>query len=120
MAALGNPATYRQSYQLCGPDIYSLAEILRIVERLLGYRRLLWELPDSLGRLQAFLAEHLLPGKPFSRDNLRSMSVSSVCTEDGLAALGIRASSLEALLPRYLPGALRQRELQHWREAARR
>jgi uncharacterized protein YbjT (DUF2867 family) len=116
--ALEDASTYGRTYQLCGPDIYSLGEILRFVQRVLGIKRPLVELPDSLGRLEALAIEYLVPGKPFSRDNLRSLTVASLCTENGLAALGVRARSLDALLPTYLPGALRQRELQAWRQTA--
>jgi hypothetical protein len=44
----------------------------------------------------------LLPGKPFSLDNFRSLTVDSVCREDGCAALGITPAPMLAVLPQYL------------------
>ena len=44
----------------------------------------------------------LLPGKPFSLDNFRSLSIDCVCREDGFAPLGIRPQDMLAVLPAYL------------------
>ena len=41
-------------------------------------------------------------GKPFSLDNLRSASVASVCSSNGLAELGIVPSSMRTIVPSYL------------------
>ncbi|HSC47255.1 MAG TPA: complex I NDUFA9 subunit family protein, partial [Gammaproteobacteria bacterium] len=45
-----------------------------------------------------------VPGKPFSLDNFRSLSVDSVGGEDGLGVLGIAATPLEAVAPGYIGG----------------
>ena len=58
-------------------------------------------LPDVLGRLQAALLG-LIPGKPFSLDNFRSLTIDSICTQDGLARLGISPRPMMAVLPFYL------------------
>ena len=44
----------------------------------------------------------LVPGKPFSLDNFRSLSVDSVCSRDGFAHFGIQPRHLMAVLPFYL------------------
>jgi NADH dehydrogenase len=44
----------------------------------------------------------LVPGKPFSTDNLKSLLIDSVCKVNGLARLGIKPQPLEAILPSYL------------------
>ena len=71
-------------------------------------------LPDALGRVQAFVGEWL-PGKPISRDNFRSLQLDSVVRDDGLAALGIVATPMEAVMPRLLAGDERQRDLDRHR-----
>jgi len=101
MVALENSHTYGQTYELCGPDIYTLEEVVRFVQRQLGLRRAVVPLPKSLGRLQARIGE-FLPGKPFSLDNLASLSVAGICSENGLAALGIEPQAMSAIAPRYL------------------
>ena len=68
------------------------------------------DLPDSLGRLQAQLAE-LLPGKPFSLDNFRSLRTDSVGKHDGYAALGIVPQPFSPWPPRLLGEPARQRRL---------
>jgi hypothetical protein len=58
--------------------------------------------------LQAKLMEHL-PGKPFSVDNLRSLSVDSVTANNRLNELGISPTGIDAVVPRYLGRANRSR-----------
>lgn len=66
-------------------------------------------LPDALGRVQALVGEWL-PGKPISRDNFRSLQLDSVVRDDGLAALGIVATPMEAVMPRLLEADGRRRD----------
>jgi NADH dehydrogenase len=100
--ALENSTTYGRTYELCGPDVYTFGEILAYIQATLGIKRVVLEVPDLLGELQAGLIDYLVPGKPFSLDNFRSLSVASVCTEDGLAALGIKARPMTTVVPQYL------------------
>ena len=58
-------------------------------------------LPDVLARVQGVVMG-LLPGKPFSLDNFRSLTRDSICRENGCAALGIVPRPLLAELPLYL------------------
>lgn len=97
-------STVGVTFECAGPEVYTLAELVRLAGRWSGHRRPVIALPDALGRLQA-LAMELLPGEPLmSRDNLDSMRVDSVAsgTLPGLAALGIEAHSLEGVAPAYL------------------
>ena len=103
--ALENGATIGHRYDLCGPRVYTLWEIVELTAREFGLRRKIIELNDTLSRWQARLFE-FVPGKPFTLDNYRSLQVDSVCHGDnGLLQLGITPTSLEAVLPRY-PGYL--------------
>lgn len=102
--ALDDPDTYDQTYELCGPKSYSLGELVAYTARLLGLKRSVVALPDWAARVQARLLE-FVPGKPFSRDNYRSLQIDSVCRGDsGLARLGIGPTPLESQAPMYLPG----------------
>lgn len=104
--ALDDADTFGRSYELCGPEIYSLREIVDFVRAQAGIRRAVVPLPPWLARIQAWVGDYLIPGKPFSLDNLRSLSVASVCSENGLQALGIKAHSMSTVAPVYLaPGA---------------
>lgn len=99
--ALQTEAAFDQTYQLCGPESYSLKSLVELIARTMAIRRIVWGLPDSLARVQAGVMEYV-PGKPLSVDNYRSLTVPSTCTENGLAALGITATSMQVILPRYL------------------
>jgi NADH dehydrogenase len=106
--------TQGKTFELCGPDVYTLGEILRFIRRELGVRRGIIGLPMPLGRLQAWIADYLIPGKPFSLDNMRSLTVASVCNEDGFASLGIKPKRMQTVVRQYLgpePGLLA--ELRH-------
>ena len=94
-------ASSRQTYELGGPQVYSLREIVSLVAKLTGRRRWIVGLPDFAARLQA-LAMDFVPGRPFSSDNYRSLSVDSVCADDGFARLGIQPQSMVPSARQYL------------------
>ena len=106
-AALGDPRTFGQAYELGGPKVYTLEELVRFVAATLGKRRVVVGLPQPLGRLQAFVFEHL-PGKLMTRDNLDSMRVDNVCGGPFPPVFGFAPAALEAVVPDYL-GAPAQR-----------
>lgn len=118
--ALADSATYGRTYEICGPDIYSLREIVSLLAWTLGVKRWIVPLPTPLAHFQAWIGEYFVPGKPFSLDNFRSLSVPAVCVEDGLAALGIVPRSLRTVLPTYLGAASREARLARLRQSARR
>lgn len=99
--ALHGGATSRQSYDLCGPEVITLAELVRYTGKIAGTGAHVIALPDVIGRAQAFIMD-FVPGKPFSTDNFRSLTVDNVCRESGFARLGIRPTPLSAIAPTYL------------------
>ena len=112
--ALLDPHTAGLTFELGGPQVYELVELVRLAGRYAGHERKIVALPDALARLQAMLFE-LLPGTPvITRDNLDSMRVANVLhpSKDNkvltTAALGIKLTALEAVAPQYLapPGGL--------------
>jgi NADH dehydrogenase len=102
MRALADDATAGECYELAGPEILTLREIVAMVRDRLGLRRAIIGLPDFAARAQAAVCD-FVPGKPFSTDNYRSLLVDSVARSDGFARLGIRPQPFSAILPRY-PG----------------
>jgi uncharacterized protein YbjT (DUF2867 family) len=103
---LRDPKSRHLVYQLGGPQIYTLAELVRLAGRYAGHERPIIELPRALGELQA-LAFELLPGQPLlSRDNLDSMKVDNVVDPAiqalTAASLGIKLTAIEAVAPHYL------------------
>lgn len=117
VAALGRPDSIGQSYEAVGPQVLTLAELVRLAGRLTGHPRPVLPLPDPLARVQAALLS-LLPGEPLmSADNLDSMKVDSVAgsTLPGLEALGIAPASIEAVAPGYLHPRRGCARLDAWR-----
>lgn len=94
--------------ELCGPQVFTLKELVQLAGRLSGIRegrgRPVIALPDWLGRLQAMLMA-LAPGEPLmSRDNLDSMQRDNVAsgTLPGLPSLGISPAALVPIAQDYL------------------
>jgi uncharacterized protein YbjT (DUF2867 family) len=91
-------------FECAGPQIFTLAELVRLAGRYGSQERPVFALPMALGRLQALLME-LLPGQPLmSRDNLDAMRSDNVASgqHPGLSALGILPAALEPVAASYL------------------
>jgi uncharacterized protein YbjT (DUF2867 family) len=99
--ALADGSTAGECYELCGPETLTLREIVCRVRDQLGLARVVIGLPDWAARLQAAVCD-FVPGKPFSTDNYKSLTVDSVCSVNGFARLGIQPQPFSAILPKYL------------------
>ncbi len=93
-------------YELAGPKVYTLEELVRFSGAAIGkHAKKIIRLPDMLGRLQAMSLE-LAPGEPMmSRDNLDSMKTPVVASGPMTPELGIEPTSIEAIAPMYLTGS---------------
>jgi NADH dehydrogenase len=92
--ALDDRRTFGKHYELCGPESYTLEQIVRFVARHTGQHKLIVRLPDWAARLEASILQYF-PGKPFTPDNYLSLQTASVCSEEGLTALGVNPTSLQ-------------------------
>ena len=96
--SLHDPGAIGEVYELYGPEVFSLREVVAMASRQLGRKRLVLPLPEPFGRLQGFACD-FVPGKPFSSDNWRSLQTDSVGGIDGLHRLGIQATRVAQVLP---------------------
>ena len=102
-------------YELGGPRVYTFRELLAWILHETRRRRLLIEIPPKLAGLQARIAE-LVPGKPFTRDQLMLLQRDNVATPGmpGLEQLGIVPTPVELVVPdyldRYRPGGGKREE----------
>jgi uncharacterized protein YbjT (DUF2867 family) len=117
LRSLHGGACSRQTYELGGPQVYSLREIVGLVCNLTGRRRLIVGLPDFAARIQAIVMD-FVPGRPFSSDNYRSLTVDSVCAVDGFARLGLKPQSMVATARQYLGALEDNARLSHHRASA--
>lgn len=115
VTALGQPLTIGRRYDLCGPQVFTLRELVAYTDRQIGGHHRIVGLSDGLSKLQAALLE-LVPGKPMSLDNYRSLQVDSVCGAPIAAELGIRPAAIDAVVPRYLG---RRSQRNHYAELRR-
>jgi NADH dehydrogenase len=99
--ALAEPRSFGEQYELCGPKIYTLRELVAIAGRMSGHPRPVVGLGKTMSYLQA-LALEFSPVKLITRDNLRSMSVDNVCGCAWPGVFGFQPASLEAIAPSYL------------------
>jgi NADH dehydrogenase len=116
--------TIGQTYELCGPDVLTLGELVQRAGQWAGVNhgqgRPIIGLPMWVGWLQAAAME-LAPGEPLmSRDNLASMKVDNIATgqHPGLSDLGISAASAAGVAPSYLGHRGPRSRLNRWRAGA--
>ncbi|HVP85582.1 MAG TPA: complex I NDUFA9 subunit family protein [Rhizomicrobium sp.] len=98
-----DPATRGQTYELGGPHVYTFREMMEVILRETGRKRLLVSVPYPLMMLKAtFLG--LVPGSPLTRDLVKFAKIDDVVSPGakGFADLGIAPDSVEAIVPQYL------------------
>jgi NADH dehydrogenase len=108
LASLTGKAKGASIYELGGPEIMTLKEVM---QRVLAYtmrKRWLVNLPFPLAKLQAAFLQ-LLPNPPLTLDQVRMLETDNVVSEEAkreartLAGLGIEEPvAVEAVVPDYL------------------
>lgn len=98
--SLTSPEAAGQTYELAGPAVYTLRQLVEYVSDLVGKPRPVIALPEGLAMLQARLME-LAPQPLMSRDNVRSMRSDNVATGDPLP-FGLVPTAVEAVVPTWL------------------
>jgi NADH dehydrogenase len=100
--ALLLPTSHGKRYELVGPEVFTLAQLVQHAGQWAGHPRPIWPLPPVLAQAQAWLMEHLPGPTLMSRDNLASMQVNNVAsgTCPGLSELGVsQAAHLRSVFP---------------------
>ena len=94
-------------YELGGPEVKTFRELMQLMLREIGRKRLLVPLPFALARFQAFFLEWL-PTPPLTRDQVRLLERDAVVSDEAaregrtLLGLGVTPTALAAVLPSYL------------------
>lgn len=118
-ASLDRTESFGQTYDLVGPRVYTLRELVEFVGATLGLRRSVVPLSPRLAMLQAFVLEHL-PGRLMTRDNVLSMQVDNVSGQAFPAWFDGTPTPLESVAPRYLADRTTRARLDRFRGLARR
>ncbi|MBV8889198.1 MAG: complex I NDUFA9 subunit family protein [Alphaproteobacteria bacterium] len=101
--SLDDPATAGRTYELGGPEIFTLRALLELVLAETHRKRAMVDLPFGLATLQARLMA-LLPNPPLTPDEVELLKRDNVVSSGALslASLGIVPTAVEAILPTYL------------------
>lgn len=109
VAALADPGRFgARTFELGGPDVLTMIGLQRWIAKTIGRDPTFLELPDVAG--SAIAALGFLPGAPISADQWRMLQHDTVVGDgaDGLDALGVTATPLEAVAPGWLVRFRRQ------------
>jgi NADH dehydrogenase len=100
---LADPGTAGRTYELGGPGVHTLRELVGFALRIIDKRRLLVPVPFALAEIQARLFE-LLPSPPLTTGQVDLLRVDNLATGDlpGFRELDIRPKALEEIVPTYL------------------
>jgi len=107
--ALADSTTAGRTYELAGPKIYTLLELVRFALRLMGRRRLLLPIPFAVAVIQARLFE-FLPSPPLTTSQVDLLKADSVAsgTLPGFRELDIQPKTVEEVVPTYIGAARKQ------------
>jgi NADH dehydrogenase len=100
---LSDPGTVGRTYELAGPKVYTLHELVNMTLQLMGKRRLLVPIPFAVAEVQARLFE-LLPNPPLTTgqvDLLKTDNVASGVLPD-VQDLNIQPKTVEEVIPTYI------------------
>jgi len=81
--------SYSQRYPVCGPEVFTLQQILELIISTLKLPVRVMPLGKGMSRLQAVVLQNL-PGKLFTMDNYRSLQTDSICTDGDLCETSLR------------------------------
>ena len=100
---LADPETVGRTYELAGPGVYTLRELVRMTLHLMSKRRILIPVPFAVAEIQARLFE-LLPHPPLTTGQVDILKADNVAsgTLPGLQELKIQPKAVEEVVPTYI------------------
>ena len=101
--AIDNPAASGQTFELGGPEVMTLREVIERTMQIVRRKRFLVPVPLFVARIQGAILQ-FLPMKLLTLDQARMLQTDTVVSEgaQGLSALGITPMPADAILPSYL------------------
>jgi len=78
--SIDDKSTYSQRLTVCGPEVFSLQQILQLLVKAMDSSCRIVPLGNTASKIQARVLQ-ILPGKLFTMDNYRSLQTPNVCNE---------------------------------------
>lgn len=103
--ALDNTASFGATYDLCGPQVYTLQELVELTAHTIDKHPRIIPLCRNLSFAQAWAMEFMPGKKLMTRDNFYAMLVDNVCNGEHPAPQNWKPNALAAIAPDYLSGA---------------
>ncbi len=103
MAAIKSADHAGRTYELGGPGVYSMKQVMELVKRETERDPALVPLPMTVAAINAFFLQ-FLPKPPLTPDQVKLLKKDNVLTGDkpGLEAFGITPTAAELVVPTYL------------------
>jgi NADH dehydrogenase len=79
--ALKDKKTIGKAYGLAGPEVFTFEEIIKIILRVLGKKRLILKMPISLAKFSVKILERLMDPPPLSTDQLIMLGDDNICSQ---------------------------------------
>jgi len=100
--ALGDDRAAGKTFELGGPDVLSMGDLIRWIAGAIGREPSIVEIPDFVGGLIAMGG--FLPGAPITRDQWQMLQKDNVVSAgaEGLAAFGLSPTPMDAVAPGWL------------------
>ncbi len=110
LQTVGKSEHYGKTYNICGPTVYTLQELVAYTAELLKVKRFIVPLNDKISHQLARVMD-FVPGVPYSVDNYQSATLENSCKDNNhLEQLGITPHSLEEVMPKYFISCKTHRE----------
>jgi NADH dehydrogenase len=99
----GAPQSAGQTYELGGPTVYTYRDLMELLLRTVGRKRMLVSVPARVALIIAAFAA-LLPSPPLTRDMVKLATADNVvgAGAKGFRDLGISPTTVEVILPTYM------------------
>lgn len=101
-AALDGKTFAGRTFELGGPEVIAMGDLLRRIAQMIGRAPTFLELPDSLGGMIAKAG--FLPGAPITQDQWLMLQRDNIVTPgaEGFAAFGLQPTPLDSVAPTWL------------------
>ncbi len=103
MVSEGKAEAQGQTYELGGPTVYDMKQVMELVERFTHRKRWLAPIPMGAARFKAVFLQ-MLPKPILTPDQVRLMERDNVLggSKPGLEQLGVTPTAAEVILPTYM------------------